>query len=258
MKLGFFFLVCLTALGWTGLAADQPDPLEFDIELKREGEEIDRLQEQLHQRTTEYNEKLSKKASGKTSSGNEAYQPQKSLEQRVAALEQEMYNLKNNHKKVRHPTQAELDAIKKAEANAPILAVNSPAIAQYNQALSLLKNNELEKAKEAFLKIINDYPQDIYAAKSYVHLGEVNLQLRNFSAAANAFNEALTSQIQLPLMTVARLGLAEALIHLDKQEECCHQLKILEKEVLADDQKKRVKTLLEKTNCHNIGQKKKD
>jgi TolA-binding protein len=259
------------AVGTLSSATDQSDPVEFDIELKQEGEEIDKLQEELHKRTTEYNEKLARKAAGTSTSAGKASPALKkvapsleedskkemTLEQRVIALEQEVIHLKNPQKKGYHiPTEAELAATKKAEANAPVLVANTPAVAQYNQAQSLLKNNELEKAKEAFLQIIHDYPHDIYAAKSYLHLGEIHLQLKNFGEAEKAFKEALTTKLELPLMTQARLGFAEALRQLDKQEECCQQLKVLEKEALDEDQKKRLKTLVEKTNCQKIDQSK--
>jgi TolA-binding protein len=248
-----------------GSATDQTDPVDFEIELKQEGEEIDRLQEQLHKRTTEYNERLAKKAAGATSTTLEKTSPspnpsqgQLTLEQRVKALEQELAHLKTSQRKGHHPTEAELAATKKAEKNAPALAVNTPAIAQYNQAQSLLKNNELEKAKEAFLQIISNYPQDIYAEKSYLHLGEIHLQLKNFGEAEKAFKGALMNKLEISLMLQARLGLAEVLVQLDKLDECCQQLKVLQKETLDEGQKKRLKTLLEKVNCQKIDQNKKD
>ncbi|RZI45357.1 tetratricopeptide repeat protein [Candidatus Finniella inopinata] len=152
-------------------------------------------------------------------------------------------------------TQAEADATKKASENAPTL-INSPATAQYNQASGLLNKGEFGKAKEAFLCITREYPEDIYAYKAWLHIGDINLKMKNFGDAEEAFSQALTGKLETPLMIDARLGLAEAKMKKEDMKGCCEQLAILQKEQLSNEQKKRLETTLKNASCQSAGKPK--
>ena len=150
--------------------------------------------------------------------------------------------------------QAEADATKKAAENAPTL-VNSPATAQYSQASGLLSKGELEKAKEAFLCVTREYPEDTYAYKAWLHIGDIHLKNSNFGDAQKAFSEALAGPLETPLMIDARLGLAEVKMTIKDTKGCCEQLTVLQKEQLNDEQKKRFNAL-KPGACDSAGKQK--
>lgn len=253
LLLSIFSFVMFTSI----FGAEEPQQLGFDSELKQEEQEIEKLENELHERTRQYNEKLAQKVvespAKQESVHKREHQVNSTLEKRVADLEEELVRLKSSPDKSSRPsTEAEIQATKKAEENAPTLATNSPAVAQYNQALSLFKNNELEKARVAFQQIIDVYSEDIYAAKSYLHLGDIQLQLKNFGEAEKYYKESLLNKLETPLMVKARLGLAKALLQLNKQDDCCQQMKVIQKEILDDSQKKDLENLFIKVDCAKI------
>ena len=176
------------------------------------------------------------------------------LTERVKILEGKCATLENKPPLEGARTQAEAEATKKAVENAPLLAVNSPAMAQYNQANGLLKNDLLKKekldnAKEAFLYITREYPDDIYAYKSWLHIGDIQLKSKNFGEAEKAFTEALAGKLETPLMVDARLGLAEARLQKEDSKGCCEQLAIIQKEQLSAEQKQRYEAALKRAAC---------
>lgn len=177
------------------------------------------------------------------------------LTERLKALEIKVMVLENPQSLEGARTQAEADATKKAAENAPLLATHSPATAQYNQANALLKQGEFEKAKEAFQYITREYPEDIYAYKAWLHIGDTQLKMKNFGEAEKAFSEALTGKLETPLMIEARLGLAEAKIQREDLKTACEQLTIVQKEQLSPDQKKRLESLLKRAPCQAEGKK---
>ncbi len=176
------------------------------------------------------------------------------LNKRVTALELEVNNLKTATPKPQLPldearTPEEATATKKANEAAPALP-STPAIAQYNQALTLLNNKELEKAAIAFEQILKDHPNDPYAHKAQVHLGDVLRQLGKMDEAGKNYRSALTHDLGAPLMIQSRLGLTEVSIALKDLKTACDQLKIVQKEEGIDgDQKKRLQELLSNSSC---------
>ncbi len=191
---------------------------------------------------------VSKAAPSQTVSSTE----ETDLKKRLEVLELEVAALKksNNVKPLDGArTPEEAAATKKANETAPLLQVNTPAIAQYNQALSLMENNELEKAVEAFDQILKDYPNDPYAHKSQAHLGAIFKQLGKMDEAEKAYSLALTYNLELPIIIECRLGLAEALISLNKFKPACDQLTIIKKESIDSTQKKRLQEALNKASC---------
>jgi len=179
---------------------------------------------------------------------NELIETLSKLTERLEALEIKVMVLENPKSLDGARTQAEADATKKAAENAPSL-VDSPAIAQYNQANGLLKQGELDKAKEAFLYITREYPEDIYAYKSWLHVGDIQLKMKNFGEADKAFSEALTGKLETPLMIDARLGLAEAKTQREDLKAACEQLAIIQKEQLSPEQKQRLEAISKRASC---------
>lgn len=233
------------------------------------GRNIDELQEQLHRQIERYNQLIAQQAE---QSGGTAVIPAPEMIangtpkvpqgttmdmiKRIELLENEVATLKAAKPNLEGArTQAEAEATKKAAANAPLLKVDTPATAQYAQAQALMKNGELEKAKEAFLQIVENYPEDAYVPRAYLHLGEIHLHLKNFGEAEKAFTTALTGKLEETLMVDARLGLAQAEFELDKGEKCCNQLTIIQKEPLTDEQNKSFQQLMKRAKCSSLVKK---
>jgi len=224
-------------------------------------QEIEALQKELQEKVEAFNTQLEQDAANHPPAAPEittkadttkssALSEENDLKKRLEALEREVKILKETAKPLDGArTPEEAAATKKANETAPLLPTNTPAVAQYNQALTLLKNNELEKAVVAFGQILKDYPNDPYAHKAQVHLGDVFKQLGQLDDAERAYSLALTYDLEPPLMVECRLGLGETLAALKKLKPACDQLKIVQKESIDDNQKKRLQEALAKGSC---------
>ncbi len=255
-------LLLSTASFESNSAADlSPEAAAMDAEIKK-------MQDELQAKVEVYNEQVAQDAANHEVSVPEpvaketpttilpAQQkptttiPEKSdLEKRVESLERELKALKDAKPADGARTLEEAAATKKANDTAPLLPTNTPAVAQYNQALTLLENNEFEKAAGAFEQILKDYPNDPYAHKAQAHLGEVFRKLGKMEEAEKAYSLALTYNLESPIMVECRLGLAETLLSLNRLKPACDQLVIVQKESIDPTQKRRLQEALGTASC---------
>lgn len=261
----FIFATSLLFLSATYFEAKSE--VDLSPEAAALNQEIEQLQKTLQDKVVAFNDRVAQDASGsavsesKTTVSNIVETQPKGLAQsaptskepdlkeRVEALERELKAIKEAKPADGARTPEEAAATKKANDTAPLLPTNTPAVAQYNQALTLLENNEFEKAAGAFEQILKDYPNDPYAHKAQAHLGEVFRKLGKMDEAERAYNLALTNHLESPLMVECRLGLAETLIALNKLKPACDQLAIVQKESIDPTQKKRLQEALVKGSC---------
>ncbi|MES2607914.1 MAG: hypothetical protein V4544_04210 [Pseudomonadota bacterium] len=163
-------------------------------------------------------------------------------------------------------TTAAAASVKHAAANiateqveagpAPTLDTKSPALAQFNQAMALFNagvksrsKEDLKNAAEAFELITTTYPDETYANKSFVHGGDAHLKLGNIDEAQKCYKMAITKPLDRQNAIRARLGYGETLMAKNNKEDACSQLKVLSKEILNDEQKKRFDTLKIAASC---------
>ncbi len=260
---------CFSRLVW---ATDQSNPLEAktaldnqDEQITETGHRIDELQEKLRGEIERYNQLVAERA-GQAEKGSVAvagdekgveHHPSTDLTKRVEQLEREVAALKAGKPDLGGArTTAEAEATKKAFSSAPLLKVDTPATAQYAQAQALMKNGELEKAKESFLQILSSYPEDSYVPRVHLHLGEIHLHLKNYSEAAKYFSLALEGKLEDVLIVEARLGSAEADFHLGKTDSCCQQAALVQKSPLGEDQTKRLQEIVKQAKCTSPSEKK--
>jgi TolA-binding protein len=145
---------------------------------------------------------------------------------------------------------------KAAEEPAPSLDTQSPALAQFNQAMALFNagiksgsKEDLKNAAEAFELITTTYPEDTYANKAFVHAGNVHFKLGNIDEAQKFYKIAITKPLDRTNAIRARLGYGETLLAKNNKAEACGQIKALSKELLTDDQKKRFDLLKTAASC---------
>ncbi|HHI87544.1 MAG TPA: tetratricopeptide repeat protein [Candidatus Cloacimonetes bacterium] len=89
--------------------------------------------------------------------------------------------------------------------------VQRVTLVQFDEALRLYKNGELNKAEEAFLEIINEYGSSKYRDISYIYLGKINLEKDSIDVelARDYFMKA-RSKVSTNLMKEAAwMGLAQ-------------------------------------------------
>lgn len=222
-------------------------------------EKVKRLEDQLHKAVEELNTQLAVEAEKEQSQTvtNPAQEPcpppvqvVDNVSKRIEAIEARLALLE---KSKQDPLQGartleEAKATKEANERAPKLP-DTPGTAQYDLAFGLLKNNELNKAKEAFEQLLRDYPLDTYAPKAQFHLGDIFRQLGDFTQAEITYQRALTHKLEEPVMVECRLGLAETLISLSKTKPACEQVTILQKEQLDEKQKSRLQEVSKKASC---------
>jgi len=139
---------------------------------------------------------------------------------------------------------------------APSLDTKSPALAQFNQAMALLnsglKNHskeDLKNAAEAFELVTKTYPDETYANKAFVHGGDAHYKLGNIDEAQQSYKMAITKPLDIQNAIRARLGYGETLLAKNNKEDACSQVKILAKETLNAEQKKRFEALRSGASC---------
>lgn len=181
-------------------------------------EKITSLQKHIDEVVAKQNKLLEEKSSGKSeslSSENSwedvAVTKQDDLEAKIRRIVKEELaklshttvktitpgaNPYDTHDTHRAPTEAELSATAKAEAGAPGLPeANSPATAQYQQALSLYNNGAYKEAGASFGRIIKTYPKDPIVPKALVHLAFSLEKQGDLESAAVVCESALAKKI---------------------------------------------------------------
>lgn len=138
----------------------------------------------------------------------------------------------------------------------PTLDTKSPALAQFNQAMALFNagiktgsKSDLKNAAEAFELITTTYPDETYANKSFVHGGDAHLKLGNIDNAQKCYKVAITKPLDRQNAIRARLGYGETLMAKNKKEDACSQIRVLSKETLDEEQKKRFDALKMTASC---------
>ncbi|MDP3371494.1 MAG: hypothetical protein Q8S21_01160 [Candidatus Paracaedibacteraceae bacterium] len=130
--------------------------------------------------------------------------------------------------------------------------LNSPAIAQFNQAMALFKSGtkeDLKKAAEAFETITKTYPEEVYSDKAYAHAAEAYQRIGNIDEAQKCYKIAITKPLDTQNAIRARLGYGETSWLKSNKEDACSQVRVLSKEILNDDQKKRLNALKVSASC---------
>lgn len=148
-------------------------------------------------------------------------------------------------------------ATEKAEMGpTPTFDTKSPALAQFNQAMALFNagiktgsKTDLKNAAEAFELITKTYPDETYANKAFVHGGDAHLKLGNTDEAQKCYKVAITKPLDRQNAIRARLGYGETLIAKNNKTDACSQIKVLLKETLDDEQKKRFEALTAAASC---------
>lgn len=222
-------------------------------------EKVKRLESQLQKAVEELNTQLATEAEKETpqTATNSLQEPcpppiqvVDNVSKRLEAIETRLTALEKSKQDplqgARTPEEAK--ATKEANEKAPKL-LDTPGLAQYELAYALLKNNEYDKAKEAFEQFLKDYPLDAYAAKAQFHLGDIFKQLGDLTQAETNYQKALTHKLEEPVMVECRLGLAETLVSLNKTKPACEQVTILQKEQLDEKQKSRLQEVSKKASC---------
>ncbi len=138
----------------------------------------------------------------------------------------------------------------------PTLDTKSPALAQFNQAMALFNAGiktgskaDLKNAAEAFELITTTYPDETYANKSFVHGGDAHLKLGNIDDAQKCYKVAITKPLDRQNAIRARLGYGETLMAKNNKDDACSQIKVLSKETLDEEQKKRFDALKMTASC---------
>ncbi len=138
----------------------------------------------------------------------------------------------------------------------PTLDTKSPALAQFNQAMALFNaglktgsKEDLKNAAEAFELITTTYPDETYANKSFVHGGDAHLKLGNIDHAQKCYKVAITKPLDRQNAIRARLGYGETLMTKNNKADACSQIKVLSKETLDSEQKKRFDALKTAASC---------
>lgn len=178
-------------------------------------EKITSLQKHIDEVVAKQNKLLEEKSSGKSeslSSENSwedlAVSKQDDLEAKIRRIvKEELAKLSHTPGKTitpganpydthRVPTEAELSATAKAEAGAPGLPeANSPATAQYQQALGLYNNGAYKEAGASFGRIVKTYPKDPIVPKALVHLAFSLEKQGDLESAAVVCESALAKKI---------------------------------------------------------------
>lgn len=131
---------------------------------------------------------------------------------------------------------------KKAEKQpVPSLGGTQSVAAQFNQASLFLKSqtpDDLKKAVAAFEDIINEFPDDEFAHKSYLYAGEATLHLKDYEKAEKYYESAIIKPLPEFLIVEARLGYAKTLSAQNKKDVMCKQLSYLKGLHMNDLQKK--------------------
>ncbi len=120
-------------------------------------------------------------------------------------------------------------------------------VAQYDQAMKFLASTEdgaQEKAIEAFEEIINTYPDDVYANKSYVHAAQACLNIKAYDKALAYFKIALLKNLDVSTAVTVRIGYAKALAASGKAQDACKQLGFLKKQEMDVVQKQDYEDLM--------------
>ncbi len=124
----------------------------------------------------------------------------------------------------------------------PTINTKSPALAQYNQAMTLLDEHNdraYAKAAKAFEFIIEAFPDDEYANKSYLHAGDAYHKIGKLDEAKHYYKAAITKLLPAHSVINARLGLAEVYLKNADKEKAAEQIKMLKREKFMEDQRNR-------------------
>jgi TolA-binding protein len=132
------------------------------------------------------------------------------------------------------------------KAPTPALEGKGDALSQYNQAMALFNSSnsdDKKKSIEAFEMVINTYPDDPYAHKSYVHAGQAAFSVNDPAKAEKYFEVALTKPLPAVMMVSVRIGLAASMHAQNRTAESCDQLNLLKQQQMTDEQKNAFKKL---------------
>ncbi len=90
-------------------------------------------------------------------------------------------------------------------------SVKRETLVQFDEALRMYKNGEMDKAEEAFQKIINEFGSSEYRDISYLYLGKINLEREPFNVelARDYFTEAKSKVSSSLMKEAAWMGLAQ-------------------------------------------------
>ncbi len=124
----------------------------------------------------------------------------------------------------------------------PSINTKSPALAQYNQAMALINEGTVDaytKATKAFEFIIQSYPDDEYANKSYLHAGDAYANVGKLDDAKRCYKAAITKLLPAHSIISARLGLADVYVKQADKEKAAEQIKMLKREKFTEDQRNR-------------------
>lgn len=248
-------LISLLFTSHTLVCASSLDTI--DKQIKSADREVKELEKALQERVDEYNRLIQLKSAGRKEPDH-SYHPKgfvcsdedessdqkklSNLEKRVAELE-----LKTDPKKKLESERSHLE--KKASLTAPSLQAESEARAQYEQALSLLKNNELQKALGSFEVIVTDYPNDIYASRAQVQKAVIELKLHNYGNSIKSCEKALKMDLDDIHTNTIRITLASSYAATDQKHNACPVFKKIDKKHLDSDQKSEYTKLGTQLKC---------
>lgn len=137
-----------------------------------------------------------------------------------------------------------------AEKNAPSLETGSP-VAQYNEALSLYKKGEYDKAERAFTSFIKLNPKDKMLHQAYFWQGDSRVHQKKNDAAKTAFVQCYQENKKGPRAPDALYNLGLLLAQDKKTTQACTAWRKLQTDFpkLSPDLKKKLDASKKKHKC---------
>ncbi len=105
------------------------------------------------------------------------------------------------------PLESKTNDIKPIKKTDSDLYNHKIAIAQYNQAVTFLNNQELEKAIKAFHFFVKTFPDDSLVPKAYINLGNTYFWNKQFRKACDIYQQAISKTPEKKLLIDAHLGI---------------------------------------------------
>ena len=150
------------------------------------------------------------------------------LTQKVEQLEFELSTLKNKVDKINQDVDFRLNELGTQKSPAPLSVneiKNGSDKEAYESAYTLLKKGDYDKAEQAFLKFMTDYPTSTYLGNANYWLGESYYARGQYAEAAGLFADGFTKYKDNSKAPDNMLKLGLTMKSLGKKSEACTAFK---------------------------------
>lgn len=122
---------------------------------------------------------------------------------------------------------------------------------QFENALTILQDQQYEEAEQAFTQFISDYPNNPYTGNAYYWLGESFMLNKRYDKAAVNYLQSFSKFPKNDKADLSILKLSSALNMLGKKKESCVMLAKLKakKDTLSKPMQKLLAKELKQSNC---------